>query len=128
MRVIICGGRTYRNVPQFVRVLANFQRKFGAITEVLSGGATGADALAEMWALLKDVKLTIKRANWIAHGVSAGPIRNREMLKERPDYVIAFPGGSGTANMIHEAQKAGVKVLTVRRSPVTNLPKAAPQP
>lgn len=31
----------------------------------------------------------------------------------KPDLIIAFPGGSGTADMIKRARKAGVTVLTV---------------
>jgi hypothetical protein len=41
------------------------------------------------------------------------PIRNKQMLEEgRPAIVFAFPGGRGTANMIGQAQRAGVKILT----------------
>jgi len=53
-------------------------------------------------------------ADWSRHGKSAGPIRNRQMLIEgRPDIVVAFPGGKGTANMIKQAVEAGVKVELV---------------
>ena len=50
-------------------------------------------------------------ANWKKHGRAAGPIRNKQMLEEaKPDLVIAFPGGAGTANMVKQAREAGVKV------------------
>jgi hypothetical protein len=50
-------------------------------------------------------------AAWHEHGRGAGPIRNRQMLEEgRPDLVVAFPGGHGTAGMIKLALKAGVPV------------------
>jgi hypothetical protein len=29
-------------------------------------------------------------ANWIKYGITAGPIRNLEMIKENPDLVLAF--------------------------------------
>jgi hypothetical protein len=32
------------------------------------------------------------------------------MLEENPDLVVAFPGGSGTRNMVEIARKAGVTV------------------
>jgi hypothetical protein len=36
------------------------------------------------------------------------------MLDEgRPDLVIAMPGGRGTANMISQAEKAGVAVKVI---------------
>jgi hypothetical protein len=53
-----------------------------------------------------------KAAFWRA--VAAGPIRNARMLEEgKPDIVIAFPGGRGTANMIEQAHAAGVEVVQV---------------
>jgi acyl-CoA synthetase (NDP forming) len=53
-------------------------------------------------------------ANWKKHGKSAGPIRNQLMLDVgKPDLVIAFPGGSGTADMIRRARKAGVPVKEI---------------
>jgi UDP-N-acetylmuramoylalanine-D-glutamate ligase len=34
------------------------------------------------------------------------------MLKEgRPDLVVAFPGGKGTANMVAQARAAGIRVF-----------------
>ena len=36
------------------------------------------------------------------------------MLREgKPDFVVAFPGGRGTANMKEQALKAGVEVIEV---------------
>jgi hypothetical protein len=36
------------------------------------------------------------------------------MLEEgKPDLVVAFPGGTGTANMVKQARAAGVEVLEV---------------
>lgn len=54
-------------------------------------------------------------ADWRRDGKSAGYRRNRRMLSEgRPDLVIAFPGGPGTAHMVEIAEKAGVPVLRIR--------------
>jgi UDP-N-acetylmuramoylalanine-D-glutamate ligase len=58
--------------------------------------------------------LEVYPADWKLHGKSAGHIRNQQMLDEsKPDIVIAFPGGRGTANMIKRAKKAGVEVFQV---------------
>ena len=36
------------------------------------------------------------------------------MLDEgKPDLVIAFPGGRGTADMVRKANRAGVKVVEI---------------
>jgi len=53
-------------------------------------------------------------ANWRTHGKAAGPIRNQQMLDEgRPHLVVAFPGGTGTADMVRRAKAAGVPVMEV---------------
>jgi hypothetical protein len=72
---------------------------------IISGGARGADALAEQYGYVKGIHVAVVRANWEYYGRSAGPIRNVMMLKLKPDLVIAFPGGSGTANMVYLAKR-----------------------
>jgi len=48
------------------------------------------------------------------HGRAAGPVRNAQMLAEgKPDFVVAFPGGRGTADMCKQARARGVKVVEV---------------
>jgi hypothetical protein len=47
-------------------------------------------------------------------GKAAGPIRNQRMIDEgKPDLVIAFPGGRGTADMVSRAKKAGIPVQEI---------------
>jgi hypothetical protein len=42
----------------------------------------------------------------------AGPIRKQQMLDEgKPDLVVAFPGGRGTAHMVRIARAAGIEVI-----------------
>lgn len=53
-------------------------------------------------------------ADWAAYDRAAGPIRNARMIAEgKPDIVLAFPGGRGTANMVAQARKAGVRVIEI---------------
>jgi hypothetical protein len=53
-------------------------------------------------------------ADWGQYGAPAGPIRNKTMLTQgRPDVVLAFPGGTGTADMKRQARRAGVRVVEV---------------
>ena len=51
----------------------------------------------------------------MTYGKAAGPIRNQQMLDEgKPDVVIAFPGASGTADMINRAGLTNVPVVRVK--------------
>lgn len=120
MRVLVTGGRDYTNSSKVYVVLdglnddATVNGGYGAITELAQGGARGADTLARGWAAFMDIRQQTFMADWDKHGKSAGPIRNQQMLDEfKPDLVVAFPGGKGTAHMVSIARKAGVEVIEV---------------
>jgi hypothetical protein len=113
MKVLVCGGRDYTDRLRVWAVLHGIQSDT-PITHVIHGGAQGADHMAGDWAQTTNgVQDIIVPANWRRDGKAAGPIRNRAMIALKPDLVIAFPGGRGTANMIATAVAAGVKVTTV---------------
>ena len=58
-------------------------------------------------------------ADLLTFGRSAGAIRNRDMLDTgKPDLVVAFSGGRGTADMVRRAGKAGVAVNRPGSRPV----------
>lgn len=106
MKVIIAGGRGFSSYWAVCRAVKDSGFK---ITEVVSGGASGADALGERWARDNGVGLKPFIADWKKHGRAAGPKRNAQMA-EYADALIAMPGGKGTANMISEAKKRGLKI------------------
>jgi len=114
LRVLVCGGRNFHDFKLMAAELDRIHRSDG-IALVISGAARGADTLAESWAALFGVGLVRFPADWARHGKAAGPIRNQQMLDEgKPDLVVAFPGGAGTADMVRRAKAAGVPVNEVR--------------
>jgi hypothetical protein len=111
--VIVCGGRAYADRANVYRVLDGVATAH-KVGRVVTGGATGADALARDWCHWRRVECHIEPANWRAHGRAAGPIRNQRMLDDwQPSVVIAFPGGTGTGDMVARATAAGVPILRV---------------
>lgn len=81
---------------------------------IIEGGAHGADHLAHAWAAERRVAHEQYAADWENQGSFAGPARNKRMLDEgKPDLVIAFPGGRGTADMVKKARRAGVQVVEI---------------
>lgn len=80
---------------------------------LIEGGARGADTLARLWAQQRGIRVQTFPADWKQFGRSAGPRRNQQMIETKPDKVIAFPGGGGTADMVKRAKKARVPVLEI---------------
>lgn len=115
-RVVIAGCRDYRDYEQAKEYidfcLSNIRKEHKII--ILSGGATGADALGERYAQENGFKIERHPADWKRFGKSAGPKRNEEMAKVC-DYVICFWDGEsrGTKSMIGFAKEYG-KPLKVK--------------
>lgn len=110
LRILVCGGRDFAHRIACFAALERLHRQRG-IDLLIHGDATGADELAGEWAEAEGIPVRRFPADWKALGKKAGPFRNAQMLVEgQPDGVVAFPGGSGTANMVNLARRAGVKV------------------
>lgn len=128
MRILVCGGREYGfddpvGKSNFVRMMLLKVLHWGRGQElpmdvtIIHGDATGADTLGGLAAQWFGWKCEVYPADWEKHGKAAGPIRNKQMLDEgKPDLVVAFPGGKGTANMVKQAREAGVEVYEVSAS------------
>jgi hypothetical protein len=119
MRVLVCGGRDFGRDLTTCKFIAEYLDKrlkdnaFNHLT-IIEGDALGADKRAGQWAIFNNVQLEVYPADWERYGKRAGYIRNKQMLEEgKPDLVIAFPGGKGTANMVKLAREAGVPVEEV---------------
>lgn len=110
MIAIICGGRDYNNV-NFVNETLDKLYQEGKFTEIFVGGAKGADTLAKHWAQKCNVPFKEFMADWQTHGRAAGPIRNKQMLDAGGNILVAFPGGTGTSNMIAQAKARGIEVI-----------------
>lgn len=95
---------------------------YWGLDSLVEGCARGADRLAEEWAALHGIIQTDDDhfpAEWDKYRPlpgqknPAGPIRNRQMLKEgKPDLVLAFHRSlntsKGTADMVKIARAAGI--------------------
>lgn len=110
MRILVCGGRDYNDAEAVNRALDKLHAERG-ISVIIEGEQRGADILGREWAKSRGVLHLPFPADWKKYRGAAGPIRNRRMLDEgRPDGVVAFPGGAGTADMTAKAEAAGLKV------------------
>lgn len=113
MRVIIAGSRDLTNPKLVDHAIAasGFE-----ITCVLSGKARGIDKLGEDWAKANGIPVDSHPADWAAHGRHlAGRIRNAKMASLAEALIAIWDGKSpGTANMLSEARKRGLKVFVLQ--------------
>lgn len=111
MKVLICGSRDWNDgTAIYMRV-----SKLPGDAEIITGGARGADTIAERAARDTRRPCTVFHANWDDHGRKAGILRNLRMLDYGPDLVIAFQraGSRGTQHTINEARKRGIPVEVI---------------
>lgn len=109
MKTIVAGSREITDINLVRQAIkaAPWQ-----ITEIVSGAARGVDSLGE--AVAREVGLPIKRfpADWNGLGRRAGPLRNIQMAEYADALVAVWDGVSrGTAHMIKEAEKRGLRVF-----------------
>lgn len=115
LRVLVCGDRNFSDTEYLYEILDECHKN-RLIDVIIEGDARGADRIAGYWAKKNKIDLRIFPADWAKYGKAAGPIRNKQMLDEgKPDLVIAFlaPNSIGTANMLAQAQKAGVETKVI---------------
>jgi hypothetical protein len=109
-RLAVVGSRTFNDKTLLFETLDSLEWEGKPVVPslIVSGGASGADRLAEVYASTRKIPTKIIRPDWAKHGKAAGPIRNREIVKEA-DLIIAFWGGKsrGTLSTKQAAEKAG---------------------
>ena len=88
----------------------------GDIMSIVSGGAPGADTLAEKLARELNVQMIVFKPDWTTYGKAAGIRRNTDIVNAST-HMIAFPSrkGKGTQDSIRKAQKNNIplKILFI---------------
>ena len=120
MKVGVIGSRTFKDYELLKKTLASFE-----ITQIISGGASGADTIAEWYAFEKKIPLKVFRPDWKKFGKRAGFLRNTDIVKNS-EHVIAFHNGEsrGTMDSIQKAKDLGIPVTVIifEEEPITPKP------
>lgn len=116
MKILVCGDRNYSAIWTIYDVLSKLDRN----SIIIHGNARGADIMGATIAKSLGFKNVIPfEAEWDKYGKAAGPIRNRQMLDENPDLVIAFhdniKNSKGTKDCLKEAEKRGIKTILISK-------------
>ncbi len=111
MRLLVCGDRNWYDT-EFVY---NFIRRLDErhpIMLLIEGEAPGADTAARLAGERLGIPVMAMPAHWEQYGRSAGPRRNREMLDQLPDLVLAFhdniSASKGTADCLRAAEQRSI--------------------
>lgn len=114
LKILICGDRNWSDMGSILLRMRSLPKD----TIIINGACRGADNISTRIAKYLGLEVIEYPADWATHGKAAGPIRNRQMLKENPDEVWAFHSdiehSKGTKDMVTAAQKAGVLVRLYR--------------
>ena len=112
MKLIIAGSHTFTDYQRLCQVLAPERH---CITQVITGGARGADRLGIRWALAHAVRIKGFPADWQRFGKSAGVRRNHQMA-QAGDVLLAFWNGqsAGTAHMVQCVRQLGKPVVVIQ--------------
>lgn len=110
MKLAVVGSRSFCNEVLLEKTLESYK---GKIKVVVSGGAKGADAMAESWAKKNSVETLVFKPDWQKYGKGAGPVRNRDIIANC-DHCVAFWDGKskGTKSSIDLCKKLN-KTITV---------------
>lgn len=105
MKLAVIGSRTFNNYHQMKVCIDQLRKKY-RISCIISGGANGADKLAERYAAENNIPIEIYQPEWDKFGKSAGFIRNNTIWNNS-DFGIAFWDGCsvGTKHSFNIAKK-----------------------
>jgi len=97
MNIAIVGSREFKRL-KLVKALV---KKLPRSATVVSGGADGVDRVAETAAKQRGLETEVFRPHWNEYGISAGHIRNEEIVKASDRIFVFWDGDSkGTAGAI----------------------------
>ncbi|MBS1589536.1 MAG: DUF2493 domain-containing protein [Bacteroidetes bacterium] len=105
MKLAIAGSRSFNDFELLENKVDELRKEY-AISSLISGGAKGADLLAEQYAAKHHLGIERILPDWKMHSRGAGHRRN-EIIVQKCDMLIAFWDGKskGTKHIIEYAKK-----------------------
>jgi YspA, cpYpsA-related SLOG family len=108
----VIGSRTMVDQQLFDETIEKWVKKYGEPDEIVSGGAVGADTMAEVYAREHDIQITVFRPDYATYPGKYAPIVRNTQIIEHCTNVLAFPSrsGSGTQDSLRKAKRFKRKV------------------
>ena len=108
MKLAVIGSRGFSDYPRLSLAIDQHFSDDGvlSVSEIISGGATGADSLGAQFAREHGIKLTEHLPDWNLYGKRAGFVRNELIIRDADAVLCAWDGISkGTANSLSIAKR-----------------------
>lgn len=108
MKLAIIGGRDFTDYALLECMVHSHFTHLGelGVTEIVSGGAKGADSLGARFARENGIKLTEHLPDWDRYGKRAGFVRNELIVKDADTVLVFWNGESrGTGNSLSIAKR-----------------------
>lgn len=104
IKLAVVGSRTFDNVSLLRETLLLYNPSV-----IITGGAKGADTLAEEYARLNHIPLKVIKPDWSKYGKAAGVKRNQQIIESADECVAFWDGTSkGTLSSIKLCEKFNV--------------------
>lgn len=113
-KIGIVGSRNFNNYKLLVQTIDKYQES-NHVVLIVSGGAKGADLLAERYAYENKILTQIYKPDWKNKGKAAGIIRNK-LIADASDIVFAFWDGisPGTNHIIEYCKNKRIKLIIIK--------------
>lgn len=107
----VTGGRVATVTQFFIDGTLDLIHEREPVDILVHGNAKGVDRMCGMWAKKHGIHVAIVDALWDEYSTRAGPLRNKAMLRLKPDLVVAFPGMAGTADMRRQTLEQKIRLI-----------------
>ena len=113
-KIAVIGGRDFTDYALLSKTLDRIRKEEPEVL-IISGGARGADSLAQKYAKENGLAILIFYPDYQRYGKRAPLVRNNKIAKEC-DLLIAFPTSKsrGTWCTVKKAKELGKKVIVIR--------------
>ncbi len=107
MKLAVIGSRSFSDKQLLFSILSGINN----IELIISGGAKGADQMAEEFAKQHNIDTLIFKPDYNQFGRGAPLIRNKHIVNSS-ELIVAFWDGKsrGTKNALEHTQKSGKKI------------------
>ena len=114
MKLAVVGSRSFNDYDLLSFVLDEYYELSGNNLILVSGGALGADSLAERYSIEWSLPICIFKPDWTRFGKSAGYIRNKDIVNFADEVVAFWDGKSkGTKHTIDLAERQNKTLVVI---------------